>query len=379
MRCTTLWTWAGCLGLLCLMPLHAEAQKEPVPEQPDLRPYLLTEPRVLFTLRWGTGKGELPEPLEPGDWYGTLRPHIASDGSIYIGLRQFDRQGKLIRRVTLQQDPANAIETWQGSFLVVDPQSRIVVYLYGLGREALQIYGRDGKRLKKADALLQQAIQQALTLRADRTLDVFRLGSGLKCLPDGRVIVGDGYRVDLTTGAVDKVPEQSKVPLINLHRGYLYEVGIADPGVPGKKWYVYTTGEVHYSEVDWNEGTRYRITVYDDKGRLQRQLLLPSGELSEVEKLLPFHATLLVDGRGHFYLTLFPRVVYDVPVSKQEYQRYVGVVEYDREGRFVGLRAICEAFSAWNVSVDRDGNVYWLSPGKEGVKVMMAPVPQSTR
>ncbi len=378
MRRTRLLISAGCIWLLCLMSLHAGAQKEPVPEQPDLRPYLLTKPRALFTLPWGTGTGELPKPIEPGDWYGTLRPHIAPDGSIYIGFEQFDRQGKLIREVILQQDPADAKDTGYGGFSVVDPQGRIVVYSYRPDKEALRIYGRDGKRIKAADALLQQAIQQALTLRTDRAKPV-RLGLGLKCLPDGRVIVGDGYRVDLNTGAADKVPERSQEPLINLHRGYLYEVGIADPGVHGKKWYVYKTGEVYYTEVDWNEGKRHRVTVYDDKGRLQRQLLLPSGEPTEVENLLPFDGTLLVDGRGHFYLTRYPRVVYDVPLFKQEYQRYIGVVEYDREGRFVGLRAICEAFSAWNVSVDKEGNVHWLAPGEEGVKVMMAPVPANTR
>lgn len=376
MKRTRLLTWVGCIWLLCQMSLHAGAQKEPVPEQPDLRPYLLTQPRVLFTLPWGTGTGELPEPIEPGDWYGTLRPHIAPDGSIYIGLEQFDRQGKLIREVTLQRDPADVTE--YSGFTVVDPQGRIVVYSYRPGKEALRIYGRDGKRIRAADALLQQAVQQALTLRTDLRKPI-RLGLGLKCLPDGRVIVGDGYRIDLNTGAVDKVPEGSQKPLINLHRGFLYEVGIADPGVHGKKWYVYTTGEVYYTEVDWNEGIRYRITVYDDKGRLQRQLLLPSGEPSEVEKLLPFDGPLLVDDRGHFYLSRYPRVVYDVPLFKQSYQRYIGVVEYDREGRFVGLRAVCEVFSSRAISVDKDGNVYWLAPAKEGVKVMMAPVPQSAR
>lgn len=373
--------WMGCFWLLAVADPYVGAPHKPVPEQPDLCPYLLTTPRELFTVRWGAGPGELRAPIEPGgDWYGTLQPHIAADGSVYVGLRQFDRRGRFLGSVK-SPDRSDLPETMDHfvRYYVVDPQGRLVEYSVSQRKEFLRLYGRDGKPVKDADARLQHALQQALTLRTDNTKP-FRLGMGLKCLPDGRVIVGDGYRVDLTTGAVDWVPEESSVPLINLHRGHLYRVEKAEPGVRSEKWYVYKTGQVLYTDVDWWEGGRYRVSVYDDKGRLQRQLLLPSGDRSEVEKLLPFDTPVhAVDGRGHFYVVCFPRVVYDVPLFEQDYQRYLGVLEYDREGRLVGLRAVCEVFSYMNITVDKDGNVYWLQPGKDGVKVMMAPVPQGTR
>jgi hypothetical protein len=360
--------------MTCLTALPAD-QQPPVPKQPDLRAHLLTKPQVLFTIRWGSGSDQLYKPLEPGDWYGPCELHVSSQDSVYLvlpgGVRLFDRSGRLLKRLPVQADPE---DRWV-SIPAVDSQGRVMAFCFEPGKEKILVTGRDGKRLKQVESFLQSAVEQARSLaKSTRRSDV--IGLDLKCLPDGRLIVGDGYRIDPVTGTLDKVPERADSPQVNAHRGYLYQVEVADPGVPGKKWYVYRTGEVYYTEVDWTEGCRLKILVHDDKGRLLREVQLPSGELSEVEKQLPFYIGLhAVDGRGHFYLTRYPRVVYDVPLFEQDYQRYIGVVEYDKTGKFVGLRAICESFSPCNITVDKEGNVYWLAPSEDGVKVMMAPVP----
>lgn len=344
------------------------AQKEPVPEQPDLRRYLLTAPQVLFTLRWGHRADEFDgPPLEPESGHGFIRLHIGADGSIYFldsgGVQRFDRKGRLLMNARLEET--------EGS-IRVDPKGRIFIYHFQPGKEQLLMYDADGRRNKQVEPLLKRLLDSAVALSNDRVLP---LGLGLKCLPDGKIIVGEGYRIDVEKGTVDKVPEDGYgYPFVNLHRGYLYQDAHQETR-DAPHWYVYHTGEVRYSEHDWCEVLYRTVAVYDDRGRLLRQVRLPDGERSEVEKQVSFQANLLaVDGRGHFYISGFPRVVYNVPFARSYFQRYIAILEYTPTGRFVGLRAICQVFGDFNITVDKEGNVYWFEPYEEGIRVMMAPV-----
>jgi len=254
--------------MTCLTALPAD-QQPPVPQQPDLSAHLLTKPQVLFTIRWGSGSDQLYRPVEQGDWYGPCELHVSSEDSVYLvlpgGVRLFDRSGRLLKRLPVQADP----EDKSVSIPAVDSQGRVMAFCYEPGKEKILVTGRDGKRLKQVESSLQPAVEQARSL-AKSTSRYDIIGLDLKCLPDGHLIVGDGYRLDPVAGTLDKVPETADSPQVNAHRGYLYQIEEADPGVPGNKWYVYRTGEVYYTEVDWNEGRRLRVlvmTTLDGEGR----------------------------------------------------------------------------------------------------------------
>ncbi len=285
---------------------------------------------------------------------------------------RFDRKGNLLATIKLEAQDTRA---WDDP--VISPRGTIMALVRGgtSDKTSILVWDLQGKRVKQAETTLKLAINQAWTaLPGDRKVG---LGVGLKCLPDGRLIVSDGYLLDPDTGGVAKVAETTSSPQINLHRGFLYGIETAESGKPSSMWWVRETGEVDYSDSSWHEGTRYKVVVYDAMGRLLREFQLPAGSPSDVEKQVPYTtAVLAVDGRGHVYLERFPRVVYDVPVGATHAVRYSAVLEYDSSGRFVGLRAICNTFSFLSISVDAQGNVYWLEPHKDGLHVMMAPVPQ---
>ena len=116
-----------------------------------------------------------------------------------------------------------------------------------------------------------------------------------------------------------------------------------------------------------------------------RKFILPKGEWSELEKLVPIGVSdIFCDKRGHFYTLWSPVVSYHQALKPDNPRffvvRYDALMEYDEEGNFVGVRAVINGFTMpsihW-IEVDSHGNIYWLDFKADHLDVMMAPVPKS--
>ena len=92
--------------------------------------------------------------------------------------------------------------------------------------------------------------------------------------------------------------------------------------------------------------------------------------------------TFFVDGKGSFYNIHHPLVSYAIPLDKEKKfgtGHFNALLEYDKEGGFIGVRVIIDSFHIrifHQIEVDSQGNIYYLDFKSDHVDVMMAPAPK---
>lgn len=366
--------------------------------QPDMSKYVLTQPRILFTvpLYGGYTRGrpdeelaglhfQLKEDTEP--WTPPyLRFYLAPDGTFYIVdgtenggyyIKQFDRSGRLRKAIPI--DARLATASWWTDF-AVDREGRLFF--------AGKVLDPEGKPLPALTSQLKSAREAASALAP--TPDRHRVDSaGVRLVDDA----GGVYYVSSVCIRVDpKTRSATYLPYFCFPRrdGFCFAI---EPRFPAPEKVKIGTlrrydqyGKLRYEVKTEVEGTE-AILVYDPSGLLRRRLTVPRQPLGEIERLVPDRVgAIAVDARGHIYVLARPLVLRDVPVSadgKLYTTAYDTVLEYDDAGHFVGVRAIVPCW-LMEPLVDEAGNVYWAEveeseQGRQYLRLMMAPVPQNTR
>lgn len=364
--------------------------------QPDMSKYLLTKPRVLFTLPlYGRYTQSSPDEELAGlhfrlkedteSWTPPyLSFHLAPDGTFYIVdgtksggfyIKQFDRSGRLRKAIPI--DASLATASWWTDF-AVDREGRLFF--------AGKVLDPEGKPLPALTSQLETAREAALALAP--TPDRHRVGSvGVRLVDDtGGVFYVSSVciRVDMKTGSA------TYLPYFCLPRrdGFCFaiEPHLSTSGETGTLRRYDQYGKLRY-KVEMEVESKAAIIVYDPSGLVHQRLTVPGQPFGEIEKLVPDRGGVIaVDARGHIYLLASPLVLRDVPVSadgRLYTTVYDTVLEYDDAGRFVGVRAVVPCW-LMNPLVDDLGNVYWAEieereQRRQYLRLMMAPVPPNTR
>lgn len=358
--------------------------------------YLLSKPRVLFTLPLYEGYTQgspneelagvhfqLKEDTEPRT-PPYLRFYLAPDGTFYIVdgtksvgfyIKQFDRSGKLRRAIPI--DASLSTASWWTDF-AVDREGRLFF--------AGKVLDPEGKLLPALTNQLKTAREAASALAP--TPDRHRVGSaGIRLVDD----TGGVYYVSSVCIRVDpKTGSATYLPYFCLPRRdgfcFAHEPHLSMSGRTGTLRRYDQYGKLRY-EVEIEVESAEAIIVYDPSGLVRRRLTVPAQPLGEIEKVVPCRGGVIaVDGRGHIYVLASPLVLRDVPVSadgKLYTTAYDTVLQYDDAGHFVGVRAIVPCW-LMEPLVDEAGNVYWAEveereQGRQYLRLMMAPVPQNTR
>jgi hypothetical protein len=373
---TTLWAWWIAGSISITLAAAGWDMLTAAAKIPDLRPYLLTKPRVLFVLRYGEGKEEIGLFIPPEEGYvsGPSDFEIGLDGNVYIGdeqngkVKKFTRSGRLLM---MTQGHLDRIAD-----MAVDSQGRIYV-IHGARLDRITVFDTQGRVLQRAIKQIKSAMKGILDRWQNLvtvTCDVF--GNLYWKCRDRR-----GKRVVVK---LDK--NWNYLGVIELGKDWNY---FDDKGniysfqrlsMEPIEQRVYDTDGALVNRFPTNAFSRWSVTIHDAKGKLVKQLRLPNGPWTAVERLVPVRSgSLWVDGRGHFYLLATPPNIRHVAILPRFSEPWpCAILEYDENGRFVGLRAVIVGkpmFSPW-VKVDWKGNVYWLDFKADHLEVMMAPVPK---
>jgi len=359
-------------------------------EPPDLSRYLLTKPRVLFSLPYGEGPSQvgmdIPKPEEEGEASGPSDFAVSADGSIYIGdqrngkVKKFSRSGKLLMMT------AGRIDRIAG--MAVDNQGKIYV-IHGALSNEVAVYDEKGKRLPDAERKIMGAAknlaEELSSTQPQLAKDIF---DGRGGVPAGAVRCDGAGNVYFRRRQFHlKFDSQfTRAQVLKGHPldggGSFYSYRLL-PSQQQVERLVYGIDGSLVNRFLTDILERAEVTIYGADGSAIRKFVLPQGEWSEVERLVSVGGgSIDCDGRGHFYTRRSPVAVYHLPLKPNSPSFFVvrsyAVLEYDGEGNFVGLRAVINGFTMpsihW-VEVDLQGNVYWLDHKAEHVDVMMAPAP----
>jgi len=361
-------------------------------ERIDLSPYLLTKPKVLFSIPYGKGPSQVgifiphPKVEDAGEAAGPSDFEVGFDGSIYIGdeqngkVKKFSRDGELLMMTEGRNDGIVS--------MTVDKQGRTYI-IHGTLSNKVAVYDDKGKRLLEVEKKIEEAAARlAEHLKANQPQladEIFRWGG----LPSGEVKCdGAGNLYFWCRGYIVKIDSQfTKAQIVKGYPldekdSYLYSFRYLPPegeakglvyGVDGRLISQYPIGILR----------RVEIIIYGADGLIVRRFILPQGEWSKVERLVPIGGgDIVCDGQGHFYTARSPVAAYHIPLRSDNPEFFVvhfdAVLEYNNKGSFVGVRAIINRFMRFTESfrVDKQGNVYWLDFKADRLNVMMAPAPQ---
>ncbi|MCM8816746.1 MAG: hypothetical protein NC913_04460 [Candidatus Omnitrophica bacterium] len=370
------------LFLIACFPLFG-AEKE---KQVNLSPYLMTKPQVLFSIKYGDKPSEIglwipgPEEGEPT----TISDFaIGADGSIYIAdrvnrkIKRFNRQGKLLM---CTEDVLDGIEA-----IGVNKKGQIFVIYFGNSSRSNQIavYDEKGKRVSDSEKRIEKLLED-LTVTDSLVKIEMR---GIKRIPgltwiwcdqsDNIYLRGGNivFKIDAELKSASAFKKEFPYP----SGRYSYNLLPAERYAENILYYL--DGSVYKLQMPVLQLTE--ITVYNKSGSITKKFLLPKEGFSDIEKMVPIvSGGFLVDGKGNFYNIRYPLVCYANPLDKGKglaTNHFNALLEYDREGRFVGVRAIFDGF--WirgdrQIEVDPQGNVYYLDFKSDHVDVMMAPAPK---
>jgi len=367
--------------------------------------YLLSKPQLLFTKQLAPrfySANPTPQELasfpvdlhayrEGGGVAGsTSEPlFVAPDGTFYRRygnkfICQFDRSGRLVRAIRTWEEASSV--GYEPQDFTVDRQGR--VFLLNDGTLPVLVFDRQGRRLTALEQRIRRGVEQVSAQHQKRLGD----GWWARCwilvdkaetlhLCHLRIHV----KIDLRTGQVQTFDDH--VVCRPREDGTCWTVTRLDLGnkISFKQ---YNSEGVLTGESEGNDDIRYRVVIYGRDGQPVRQYTIPR-EKTEVEKLLPVGGLLGMDGRGHVYLYCTPQVLIRSPLGGLPNLigavSYFAVCEYDEEGRSLGVRAVYADIGEMPM-IDEAGNVYWTEyevhgekPEEQFMRLMMAPVPQSTR
>jgi hypothetical protein len=376
------WAYVRILIMLVTSMLIVSIIAAYLPQQPDLSIHVLTKPKVLFSLQYGEGDSQvgmfIPHPAaeDAGEPMGPSDFAVGADGGIYIGdeqngkVKKFSRDGKLLMMTEGRIDRISG--------MTVDRQGKIYV-IHGTLSNEIAAYDPKGKRMPEIEKKIKNAIkglkEKLMTIQHNLENLVF---GDLKC--DS---IGNLYLIGQSIIKIDTKFERAQVV-----KGYPYISNLlySYQLLPPERRIKSLVYDVKGSLVNYflaNALQRAEVTIYKFDGSIVRKLIIPKGEWSELEKSVPIGVSdIICDERGHFYTLMSPIAVYHLPLrSDNPYffvVSYYVVLEYDEEGKFVGIRAIINGPpmpSAHWLEVDMHGNVYWLEFKSNHVDVMIAPTP----
>jgi len=155
------WLAAGVSIALVVSGGHTLTAAERIP---DLRPNLLTQPQVLFSLRYGEGKEAIglfiPPPGAEGEYVsGPSDFEVGLDGNVYIGdeqngkVKKFTRSGKL---VMMTQGRLDRIAD-----MAVDSQGRVYV-IHGTRLDEITVFDAQGQALQEATEQIKSALEGSM-------------------------------------------------------------------------------------------------------------------------------------------------------------------------------------------------------------------------
>lgn len=365
----------------------------PRQKQPDLSGHALTKPKVLFSLRYGEGDSQvgmfIPHPAaeDGGEPMGPSDFAVGLDGSIYIGDEQNGKVKKFIRDGRLLMITEGRIDRVAG--MTVDRQGRIYV-IHGILSNEVAVYDPKGRRMpeieKKIMGAAERLRKELISTQPDLDDLVFR---GFVVLPAvmvqcdmiGNLYFNDFHYIIKIDSEFRKAQIVKGFPYFPVP-GFLYFYQLMSP----EKQIETSVYDVNFSLVNRfliNALQRAEVTIYKSDGSIVWRLIIPKGECSELEKLVPIGISQVIcDGRGHFYTLMSSIEAYHLPLRSDNPRffvvSYYAVLEYDDEGKFVGIRAVINGPPMpsinW-VEVDMHGNIYWLDFKSDHLDVMMAPVP----
>jgi len=363
--------------LLCISTICSQAEEKQI----DMTSYVLTEPRILFSIKYGGQPSEVGL-FVPGPEEGL--PECISDfavgvdGSIYIAdavnmkVKKFSRQGKLLM---CTEDALNGIEA-----IGVNKKGWIFVVYFGDSSRSNQIavYDEKGRRVSSAEETIKKLFGDVI---------VPKEAGGFKGIPgltqvwcdaaDNIHLRGGNFVYRVSAELTNITPFKNSFPYIN-----------------GRYFYrLLETKEQGESRIYRIDGSVYsllmpilhpiEIVIYEDDGSVFKKFLLSRGEFGDIEKMVPICSDIFfIDGKGNFYNIRSPLVRHLVPLRKGStlFTGYFdALLEYDKEGKYVGVRAIIKSFYMKirnQIKVDPQGNIYYLDFKEDHVDVMMAPAPK---
>lgn len=360
-------------------------------ERVDLSSYLLTKPKVLFSIPYGKGPSQVgifipdPEAEDSGDTMGPSDFAIGFDGSIYIADEQNGKVKKFSRDGELLMVTEGSID--RIASMTVDKQGRVYV-IHGTLSNKVAVYNEKGKRLPDVEEKIERAAARlAEQLKATQPQLADEIFQGLGGIPSGEV------RCDAAGNLYFRcnqhiVKINSQFTQAEIVKGYpLDEQGLYYysyrylPPEREKEALVYGVDGSLITRIPMGILERAEMTIHSPDGLIVRKFTLPQGEWSEVERLVPIGGSdIFCDGRGHFYTARSPIAVYHISLREDNPEFFAvhfdAVLEYNDEGNFVGVRAIINNLAfAEPFRVDKEGNVYWLDFKADHLDVMMAPAP----
>ena len=121
------------------------------------------------------------------------------------------------------------------------------------------------------------------------------------------------------------------------------------------------------------------ISIRKETGEELKRVTIFSKDFEE-EKRYPLDLHIVkTDERGHFYILKQPLEIRWISLRKDKLfgvLQSTAILEYDRDGKFVEVRAIFNEFGP-SFKLDPEGNVYYLDFKSDRVDVMMAPAPET--
>ncbi|MCM8759345.1 MAG: hypothetical protein NC906_06200 [Candidatus Omnitrophica bacterium] len=395
-------------GIICVLGgfeqegTSAQSLKnEQVMEEKILFQQVLTTPQKLFSLKYGAGQDEigLHIPEEPPDEYGCIVDiAVGIDGCIYIAdfengrIKKFDKTGRLLF-LTEGRKKINQI--------VVNSKGKI----YGVSNNKVVIYDKTGKELldeeRKVEELLLREIKKNIN-----TKDIDKIKAGgneagrfwiqrIVCDLEDNIFI-TVINTDNNTEFLFKLDDELK--FVKMFQRKMITEGMV---YPYKCRYLYQfryipvesqKGEyrVHLVDGSINRFFLYalehiEITIYNEENEICKTLTYPIKRFNDIEKnFLPFISDdVIADVRGHFFVERTMKDLYHKRLGpgKIGFDCYkigpYGIVEYDENLNFIGLRIIVYNFGGSNPwKVDPQGNIYYLDFKSDHVDVMMAPAPK---
>jgi len=336
---------------------------------PDVLSHVLAEPQILFSLSYGSGASEVGLSWWEGGATSISDFGVGEDGSIYVAdpvngkIKQFSRQGKLLMA---SEDTNHGCTA-----LAVGPSGRVYV-LYG-AEGNVAVYDQGRKRVQAAETRISAALER---------LEVQPISSWLSVDKSGQLYLDRDRRIVALSESGEKACIVGRRPLLaDEGQGYAFQGLSSGKQAIGK---IYNVDGSLVNEFTEDVFGRVQVKIHAADGSVKRQISIPRGEFGNIEKQLPTGGRNIigVDNRDHFYTRRSPSTIRHIPFkNKQILVHFYAILEYDRNGDFVALRAVLDGTwmdSEHWVKVDKHGNVYWLDFKENHVDVMMSPVASST-
>ncbi|MCM8759888.1 MAG: hypothetical protein NC906_08995 [Candidatus Omnitrophica bacterium] len=344
--------------------------------------YLLTEPRVLFSLKYGrdisnVGISLVSEKDEEGaelesTVIGVSDFAIDFKNNIYIAdkvngrVKKFSMKGELIGAT---EDYLESIES-----VSVDLKGNIFV-LYGDPSIHIAVYDNKGRRKKTEEEKIKKVLP-GLTINY------------IRCDFQGNLYLFRRKYVDSDELYYKIEPFISK--LETYKNRCPYTKGRSISLVPKSSKHIKVRIYRKSGEVDeyYTEGLQpIEVNVFNKTNGFQHKFDLPDREFSEAERLFPLLKVKYpsFDERGHLYFLKCTQDTKEISLSPVPSWNFyvwgpIAILEYDNNGRFVGIRALfygAAFIPATNLlKVDSQGNIYYLDFKSDHVDVMMAPAPK---